>query len=300
MEDLLIKIFCDTDDFCIRLDNYLKHHLVTDNRLQEPNLFNISRMMTLSEVMTITIYFHHSSYRNFKHYYKEFVCKRLNGYFPSLVSYTRFVELMQQALIPLILYTQKYRLGKTTGISFIDSTTLDVCDNRRIHSHKVFKEIAQRGKSSTGWFYGFKLHIVVNEIGEILSFFLTPGDIDDRDSKVIDILTKDLFGKLFGDKGYLSQPLFKKLYNRGIKLITKLKKNMKNKLIDIEEKLLLRKRALIETINDFLKNTCQIEHTRHRSFTNFLTNVVAGIAAYSFLPNKPSLKFSKSVLVATL
>lgn len=299
MEDLLIKIFCDIDDFCIRLDRHVKNHILNEAQIHRIKLCN-SRVMKLSEVMTIIIFFHHSSYRTFKHYYKEFVFKRLTNFFPSLVSYTRFVELMPEALIPLILYTKKCRVGKPTGISFIDSTTLDVCDNRRIHSHKVFKDTAQRGKSSTGWFYGFKLHLVINDRGEILSFFLTPGDIDDRDPKVIDILTKDLFGKLFGDKGYLSQPLFEKLYEKGIKLITKLRKNMKNKLMLIEEKLLLRKRALVETVNDFLKNICQIEHTRHRSFNNFLTNVVAGIAAYSFLPKKPSLNIGTRGLIATL
>jgi hypothetical protein len=200
----------------------------------------------------------------------------------------------------LILYTKKFRVSKPTGISFIDSTTLDVCDNRRIHSHKVFKDIAQRGKSSTGWFYGFKLHLVINDMGEILSFFLSTGEVNNREEKVIEILTKDLFGKLFGDKGYISQPLFERLYKRGIKLITKLKKNMKNKLMLIEEKLLLKKRALVETVNDFLKNICQIKHTRHRSFMNFLVNIVAGIAVYSFLPKKPSLNLNKQGLIATL
>jgi hypothetical protein len=137
-------------------------------------------------------------------------------------------------------------------------------------------------------------------MGEILSFFLTTGEVNDREEKVIEILTKDLFGKLFGDKGYISQPLVERLYKRGIKLITKLKKNMKNKLMLIEEKLLLRKRALVETVNDFLKNICHIEHTRHRSFMNFLVNIVAGIAAYSFLPKKPSLNLNKQGLIATL
>jgi len=239
--------------------------------------------------MTITIYFHLSHYRTFKHYYNEYVKKQLKAYFPRLVSYNRFVELMQEALFPLIVYTQKARLGKCSGISFIDSTTLDVCHNRRIHNHKVFEGIATRGKSSTGWFYGFKLHITINECGEILSFYLTDAATDDRNENVIDVLTKNLYGKLFGDKGYLSAKLFERLYDRGIQLFTKLKSNMKNKLIRLEDKLLLRKRAVIESVNDFLKNVCQIEHTRHRSFANFCTNLVAGIAAYSFLPKKPSI-----------
>lgn len=198
------------------------------------------------------------------------------------------------------LYTQKRSLGKTTGISFIDSTTLDVCHNRRIDSHKVFDGIAERGKSSTGWFYGFKLHITTNEYGEILSFYITPGNVDDRNIDLIEKLTKNLFGKLFGDKGYLSQPVFTRLYEKGITLITKVRKNMKNKLMNIEDKLLLRKRAIIESVNDFLKNICQIEHTRHRSFINFLVNVVSGVAAYSFFQKKPSINNINTKEIAAL
>ncbi len=200
---------------------------------------------------------------------------------------------MQEALVALLLYMMKFRTGKCTGISFIDSTTLNVCHNRRIHSHKVFKGIADRGKSSTGWFYGFKLHLVVNDKGDILSFYLTPGNVDDRDPKTIEILAKDLLGKLFGDKGYLSKNISDILYSKGIQLITKIKKNMKNKLMLMEDKILLRKRAIIETINDQLKNICQIEHSRHRSFTYFAVNIVSGLISYSFIPKKPSLKLDK-------
>ncbi|MBE8416775.1 IS982 family transposase, partial [Leptospira borgpetersenii] len=112
-------------------------------------------------------------------------------------------------------------LEKCSGISFIDSTILKVCDNRRIHSHKVFKDIAQRGKSSTGWFYGFKLHLIINDQGELLSFMVTPGNVDDRNLKVIFPLSKNIYGKLFGDRGYISQSLFESLYEKGIQLITK-------------------------------------------------------------------------------
>lgn len=139
-----------------------------------------------------------------------------------------------------------------------------------------------------GWFYGFKLHLVVNDKGEIVSFCLTTGNVDDRNESVIELLSKDLFGKLFGDRGYISKKLFQFLYNNGIQLFTKIESNMKNKLIPIEDKLLLRKRAIIETINDFLKNICYIEHTRHRSIINFLVNIAAGISAYSFIPKTKS------------
>ena len=168
-----------------------------------------------------------------------------------------------------------------------------MCHTRRIHSHKVFKGLADRGKSSTGWFFGFKLHIAINDRGEIIAFCLTSGNVDDRDWKVISKLTKEMFGKVFADKGYLSASLFEKLYSQGIQLVTKLKKNMKNKLMDVTDKVLLRKRAIIECVNDFLKNICQIEHSRHRSVANFLVNVISGLVAYSFLPKKPSLHISR-------
>ena len=211
------------------------------------------------------------------------------NYFPSPVSYNRFVGLTGHALIPLHLYTQGFRRGKCTGIGFIDSTALKVCHNRRIYSRKVFKMWAARGKSGTGWFYGFKLHPVINDRGEICSFCLTPGNVDDRNLDVIGRLCRELYGKLFGDRGYISQELFGRLYRQGVQLITRLRKNMKNVLTDVKDKILLGKRAVIESVNDFLKNICMVEHSRHRSFINFLVNLVAAISAYSFLPHKPSI-----------
>jgi hypothetical protein len=145
------------------------------------------------------------------------------------------------------------------------------------------------GKSSMGWFYGFKLHLIINEQGEILSFCLTSGNVDDRNEAVMDSLTKEIFGKLFADRGCISQKLFENLLKKDITLITRAKKNMKNKLMDYYDRLMLRKRTVIESVNDFLKNICNIEHSRHRSITNFLVNLVSALAAYSFLPKKPSI-----------
>jgi len=183
----------------------------------------------------------------------------------------------------------KHCLGKCSGINFLDSTTVEVCSTRRINSHRVFENLAKRGKSSTGWFFGFKLHIAINDKGEIIAFCLTAGNVDDRDWAVISKLTAEMFGKLFADRGYISAALFERLWDRGIQLITKLRSNMKNKLMDITDKLLLRKRAVIESVNDFLKNICQIEHSRHRSTHNFFINLISGLIAYSFIPKKPSL-----------
>lgn len=161
--------------------------------------------------------------------------------------------------------------------------------NRRIHQHKVFKEVAERGFCSIGWFYGFKLHLIINDSGEILSFYLTKGNVDDRNLKVMQSLTEDIFGKLFGDKGYISKALSDLLFADGIQLITKVKKNMKHQSLSATDKILLRKRAVIESVNDELKNICQLQHTRHRSINGFLFNIMSVIAAYSFFPKKPSL-----------
>ena len=205
------------------------------------------------------------------------------------------MELIPAALYPLCLYLRS-RLGQNTGISFIDSTPLPVCHNRRIGRHKVFAGLAARGKTSMGWFYGFKLHLIVNDQGELLTFYLTTGNVDDRKP------VPHMWGKLFGDKGYISQALFKELFDRGLQLVTGIRKNMKNHLMPMMDKVLLRKRAIIETVNDQLKNISQIAHTRHRSLNNCLVNVVAGLIAYTFQPKKPSLNLSdvEAALLPTL
>jgi DDE family transposase len=205
-----------------------------------------------SEMMTIVILFQQSHYRTFKAYYTEYVQRHLRSEFPTLVSYQRFVELMPTLLVPLVAYLHT-QLGRCSGISFIDSTPLAVCHNARIHSHRVFAGRAARGKTSVGWFFGFKLHLVVNDQGELLAFCLTPGNVDDRHP--VPKLATGLIGKLFGDKGYLSQPLAQHLLvTHGLHLVTKLRKKMHNRLLDWSDRLLLRKRAIIETITDQLKN----------------------------------------------
>ena len=159
----------------------------------------------LSEIMTILIHFHQSHYRNFKAFYLLHLCRHGQGEFPHLLSYNRFVALIPTVLMPLCIYLHTRR-GEDTGITFIDATSLVVCHNRRIHSHKVFKQVARRGKTSMGWFYGFKLHLVVNDRGELLAFRITPGNVDDR--QPVPDLTQGLTGKLIGDRGYISHRLF--------------------------------------------------------------------------------------------
>jgi hypothetical protein len=177
-------------------------------------------------------------------------------------------------------------MNTTNGFAFVDSTKLPVCENSRIHSHKVFKGLAQRGKDTVGWFYGFKLHLIINEKGQILSFDLTAGNIDDRKSlmKMINDI-KDRVLKIFGDRGYISQSLSEELLSNGIHLIAKLRKNMKGKLLSIFDYILSTKRALVESVNSILKEQLKIDHTRHRSPINFIANLLSGLVAYRDCPN---------------
>ena len=279
----ILELFCSVDDFWLQFAPQWQVTLLKAGQRQRLR----ATQMYPSEMMTIMILFHQSHYRTFKAYYTEYVQQHLCSEFPTLVSYNRFVELMPTLLVPLLAYLHT-QMGQCTGISFIDSTKLVVCHNARIHQHRVFAGRAARGKTSVGWFYGFKLHLVVNDQGQLLAFCLTPGNVDDR--RPVPKLVKGLIGKLFGDKGYLSQPLAEHLLvTQGLELITKLRKRMRNQLLAWSDKLLLRKRAIIETINDQLKNVYQIEHSRHRSPINFLVNLVAGLIAYCHQPKKPSL-----------
>lgn len=276
-------LFVDVDDLWQSFRDDYERHLLDDGTRQRRREARLS----MSEIMTILIAFQTSNFRDFKHFYLYLLTHHRHD-FPGLVRYHRFVELMPRATLGLFAYLVSRCMGPVTGISFIDSTPIRVCSNKRITRHKVFKGIAARGRSTVGWFYGFKLHLIINDRGELLAFDLTPGNVDDR--QPVAKMTQGLWGKLFGDKGYLSQALFEQLLEHGVKLITSIRKNMKNKLLAWEEKVLLRKRSLIETVNDQLKNICQIEHTRHRSSHNFVTHLIAGLIAYARQPRKPSLR----------
>jgi hypothetical protein len=278
-----LEIFCQVDDFCLWFVPRWESRMLppADRKLRQRE-----GILCLSEVMTILILFHRSNYRTFKHFYQEYVSVALRQDFPKLVSYNRFIELIPGAFVPLCAYLQS-RKGEVTRLAFVDSTPLKVCHNRRISQHHVFKDLAQRGKTSIGWFYGFKLHLIVNDQGDLLAFKVTPGNVDDRIP--LPDMTHGLYGKLFGDKGYISQALFDQLYARGLHLITRIRKNMQNRLMALLDKLLLRKRALIETVNDQLKNISQIEHTRHRSVVNAMVNIITGLIAYTFQDKRPSL-----------
>lgn len=292
-EDKITEIYCIADDFFKLFNDQMKKHAIRDGNIPPKRRYHRESTMSETEVMTIMILFHASGYRCLKHYYLRYVSVNLRHLFPELVSYNRFVELEKNVALPLAIFIKKLLLGECIGISIVDSTPLRVCRNQRIQMHRVFKGIAARGKCSMGWFFGFKLHLICNEKGELLNFMFTPGDIDDRKPLEYKPFIRFIHGKLVGDKGYISQNLFERLFVDGIQLITKLKSNMKGVLMSVSDRLLLRKRALIETINDELKNIAQIEHSRHRSFDNFLVNLLSGIAAYCFFPKKPTINLQE-------
>jgi hypothetical protein len=283
----ITEIFCSIDDFCKVFEPALKQRTLTRGENKRNRTFK----MSTSEILTITVLFHLSGHRTFKHFYLYYVQEHLQKEFPDTVSYNRFVELMQANMLPLTLYMKTCCLGECTGISFVDSTPIRACKNKRIKNNKVFKDIATTGRSTMGWFYGFKLHIAVNDKGELLDFIITQANVDDRTPIKQDNFLKKVFGSLYADKGYLSKELTALLFDQGLHLVTGIRNNMKNVLMTMRDKILLRKRSVIETINDQLKNICQAEHSRHRSFGNFITNLVASLIAYSFQEKKPAIKF---------
>ncbi|MBC7805343.1 MAG: IS982 family transposase [Akkermansiaceae bacterium] len=285
-DDALLALFCSVDDFCEDFLPRLRACLLPDKKRR-----NRARSLSESEIITILTAFHQSQFRNFKAFYSGFVCPYWRKAFPHLVSYNRFIEYISSAIVPLCAYLHSL-FGKCTGITFADPTVLSVCKNPRIEQNRVFAGIATRGKTSTGWFFGFKLHLIVNDCGELLNITITAANTDDR--KPLPALLREAFGKVIADKGYVSKKLSALLLEHGIELITEVRKNMKEQELSSADKFLLRKRAIVESVIDQLKNISQVEHTRHRAGTGFLWNVFAALIAYCKQPKKPSLNASKT------
>ena len=287
----LIEIFCSCDDFCLLVKQSQE---ALDPPLRKPTR---EPDMSESEIMTIAIFYHLSGFKCFEYYYRQLLSGPLRPYFPKAVCYERFVALTPRVMPLLCLYLALVRCGQQTGIYYGDSKKLPVCDNRRIHQNHVFKEHADRGKSSTGWFFGFKVFLVINQYGQIMRCQLTKASKADNNYDWMIKFFKGLNGFLFTDKGFLSAKAFETLYNDGLKLITGIRANMKNRLMDMTEKYLHKKRGVIESVNDILMTVCDIDHTRHRSPMNFLVNLFAGVIAYTFLDKLPSI-FNKKFTLA--
>jgi DDE family transposase len=278
------KLFCDVDDFTQSIKKeILSHRLSNEKSTHQPTR---KPGLDESEIMTIILLFQESPCRNFKYFYTSYL-QLYKGEFPGMPSYQRFVALMPRVLhlLTILLYCL---FAKSKGISYIDATSLAVCHPKRTSRNKVFRGLAKLGKTTKGYFFGFKLHAIINEKGDLIRVQLTSGNVDDR--KVVPQMTETLTGFLFGDKGYISKELFIKLYRRGLKLVTGIKKNMKNQLVIWREKILLRKRGVIETVFDYLKNKLQLEHTRHRSPFNMLVHVISTLIVYQLKPSKPSIR----------
>ncbi len=287
------EIFCEIDDFCKLFFPQFEGRLLAskDAKRRRP----VS--MSAAEIMTIVILFHLSHYRDFKNFYLDCVVRQMTAYFPKLLSYNRFVE-VQGRVFPALCAFMKNKTGHETGLYYVDSTTLKVCRNQRIARHRTFDGIARRGKSSMGWFYGFKLHVVINTAGELMAFCLTPGNTDDRHP--VPGLFKQLEGLAAGDKGYISKKMAAELATMGVTFITKTRRNMKPVKRSAFEKFFLAKRAIVEAVIGQFKEICQIEHTRHRKPNNFLVNILAALAAYTFKPRKPSVNLTQIEMTALI
>jgi hypothetical protein len=284
----LVTIFCEIDDFCKEFEKQYEKKMLSAGKGERKRALT----MTMGEVMTVSIWYHFSGYATFKDYYTKHVVEYMKSEF-NLVSYNRFIELRKFIVVPLLVYLITKKLSSCTGVSFIDSFKLEACHIKRASSHKTLKSIAKKGKTSTGWFYGTKVHLIINHKGEITSFHLSSGNVADNNENLLIKITKNVCGKLFGDKGYIVNPnLFEKLYESGVHMVTKIRANMKNKLMNTADKLLLKKRGLIESVGNILKSRLDLEHTRHRSVWGFLLHAVSSLVAYQTRENKPSLSFN--------
>ena len=280
----IIALFCEIDDFFLDYEKWIAPQCLPEAPPIETR--GRPRQLHPSEVMTLLIAFHQSNYRTFKHFYLKQVCGYWGPAFPHLVSYSRFVRLKKEVLTLLKSYLAT-PLGDCTGVCFVDSTRLGVCDNRRISSHRVFAAVAECSKTSMGWFCGFRLHLVIHQTRGLLDVALTPGNIEDR--KPLRKFAERLHGSRYADKGYISKDIRKQLREQGINWVYKVRKNMQPLDLSVSAEGLLKKRMLIESVIKELKTQMQFEHTRHRSFQNFQVNVFSALIAYQLLENKPSL-----------
>jgi Transposase DDE domain len=282
----ITALYCCLDDFCKVFEDWQAHRLIPSAQTRKR-----PGKLSRAEMLFIVVLFHLSSYRNFKTFYLYGIGVERRDCFRDLPHYDRFISLMPRLFVPLMVLLHSLS-GEETGVYFADATKLAVCHNCRIHRHKVFDGLAARGKTSTGWFFGLKLHLVINHKGEIMALKITPGNT--ADSAMLEEITQRLTGKLCADKGYIGRELFRKLWQRGLHLITGIRRNMKNHLMPLGDKLLLRKRGVIETVLDILKCDMGLEHSRHRSVVNAMVHIMSCLVAYAYRPGKPSISLRRA------
>lgn len=285
MKKAITNLFCFVDDFAQGIKNEFQAHQLSEGiKRGQPTR---TTQLTEGEIMTIILLFQESPCRNFKYFYQSYL-QLYRSEFPRLPSYERFVALMPRVLHLLVILLQCL-FAKSRGIAYLDATSLEVCHPKRVRQNKVFKGLAKLGKTTKGYFFGFKLHAIVNETGDLVNVKLTKANVDDR--KVVPEMTHLLTGLLFADQGYISKELSIKLYRKGLKLVTHIKKNMKNQLMIWKEKILLRKRGVFESVFDYLKNKLQMEHTRHRSPFNRMVHIISTLIVYQLKSSKPSIRY---------
>lgn len=281
MLDRLVETFCEVDDFCQAFVPQWEAYLLgtgTAPRGPQPGL-------VVSEIITILLVLHSSRFKYLKSFYQGVMGNVLRQYFPGMPCYERFVTIQKSVFMPLMFFLFS-RLGQRTGIYYIDSTALPICHNRRISRHKTFAGLAARGKTSMGWFFGFKLHLVFNQLNQIVALKITPGNV--ADTKAVPSLTKNLTGKLFGDKGYIGKNLAEQLLRRGLALFTRIRKNMKSLPLSMTDKMLLNARNLAETIIGHIKAFSSLNLPKHRSPINAFLHILAALTAYQINPIKPA------------
>lgn len=293
MKKDITEEFCMIDDFVKEYEKVMKQSHIHDKKYTKKNKTRIPRLRE-SEIICIVLLFQMSPCKNFKYFYNSYA-QLYKSEFPGMPSYERFVVLKPRIVHIMMLLLYSMLADPSSKNHFIDATSIAVCNVKRISRNKLFKHIAKIGKTTKGWFFGFKLHIVINTVGELVSVKLTKGNISDV--SVLDSMSQKIKGCIFGDKGYISRKLFLALYNRGLKLITSIKKTMKNNPILTHEKIMLRKRSLVETVFDYLKNKLQIEHTRHRSTANFLLHVISTLIRYQLKRTKPSISMASNLFL---
>ena len=277
-------LYCCLDDFCKVFEDWEAHRLIpSPTTRQRPG--KLSR----SEMLFIVVLFHLSPFKHFKAFYRYGVGQQHRACFGELPHHDRFVSRTPRLFVPLMVLLHSLG-GEQTGVYFADSTKLAVCHNRRIDRHRVFDGLAARGKTSMGWFYGLKLHVLINHKGQVMALKITPGNR--ADSTILDQITQHLAGQLYADKGYIGCELFHQLWRRGLHLFTGIRRNRKNYLMPLADKLMLRQRFVIETVLDILKCEMGLEHSRHRSVMNAMVHILSCLVAYAFRPGKPSISLT--------
>ena len=280
----LVEIYFYTDEFIKQIASYLQAK--GDQAPHWPSRFS------RSEVMTVLISYHTSGLINLKTYYKQEILGNRRCDFPDAPCYHRFVSLIQH-VIPELYFLLRTRLLPASKANYVDSKPLKVCHIRRERSHKVFRHTAAKGKGSMGWFYGFKLHLVVRHDGKLSDFILTAGNVADNNQKLLRELIGGKQACFYGDKGYNSA-LKSEFAQEGTHLIAKLRNNQNLSLpVGQEDAYYLRRRGLIESVIERLVGLGDIEHSRHRSPHSFLANLFAGLLAYSFADKVPSIESFK-------